>query len=133
MSKYQKRISKLVNSGALKLHGDRILVEVISNERKTASGIVLQEKETMYDSGRPCLCLVLAVGDGYYHEVDGEAKHVDLEVKVGDTIMVNKTALAKFADFFNLKDYKADSLALLSESLIHATVKPEEFETVLRD
>ena len=67
---------------------DRIVIEAVETQEKTASGILLpgsaQEK--------PQMARVLAVGPGGL--IDG--KQVDMQIKVGDVILYNKYAGSDF-------------------------------------
>lgn len=134
-SKYAKKIQRLVDDKAIKLHGNRILIEIIELEQKTASGIILTERKNEYTADRPTLAIVLAVGDGYYHEneVTGQIEEKALDTRVGDIVIINKTAYKPFSDFFALRDYKPDSMGLITEDLIHANVDMEKFQAVLKE
>ena len=61
---------------------DRVVIEPIDAEEKTASGIVLLAK----DQEKPQMARIIAVGPGGY--VDG--KEVKMEVKVGDKVIYSK-------------------------------------------
>lgn len=67
---------------------DKIVIEAVENQDKTASGIVLpgtaQEK--------PQMAKVIAVGPG--GNVDG--KEVVMQIKVGDIVLYNKYAGSDF-------------------------------------
>lgn len=67
---------------------DRIVIQAVETQEKTASGILLpgsaQEK--------PQMARVLAVGPGGL--IDG--KQVDMQIKVGDIILYNKYAGSDF-------------------------------------
>ncbi len=64
--------------------GDRILVERLAAETKTASGIFLPDSA----QEKPQQAKVLAVGDGKLNETTG--KRESLDVKKGDTILLSK-------------------------------------------
>jgi chaperonin GroES len=63
---------------------DRILVEVLDAETKTASGLVIPDTA----KEKPQEGKVLAVGPGRFDE-DGE-KRVPMDIKVGDTVIFSK-------------------------------------------
>ena len=63
---------------------DRILVEVLDAETKTASGLVIPDTA----KEKPQEGKVLAVGPGRFDE-DGE-KRIPLDVKVGDVVIYSK-------------------------------------------
>jgi chaperonin GroES len=64
--------------------GDRVIVEPLEQEEKTASGILLPE--TAKD--RPQEGLIVAVGPGRWDE-DGK-KRIEMEVAIGDKIVFAK-------------------------------------------
>ncbi|MBN2910068.1 co-chaperone GroES [Polycladomyces sp. WAk] len=64
--------------------GDRVVIEAIEKEEKTASGIVLPETA----KEKPQEGKVIAVGTGRYE--NGEK--IALEVKVGDRVIFSKYA-----------------------------------------
>ncbi len=66
----------------LKPLGDRIIVEVLEEEAKTASGIVLPDTA----QEKPQRAKVLAVGPGRWED----GKLVPLDVEVGDEIVYSK-------------------------------------------
>ena len=63
---------------------DRILVEVIDAETKTASGLVIPDTA----KEKPQEGKVLAVGPGRFDE-DGE-KRIPMDIKTGDTVIFSK-------------------------------------------
>jgi len=63
---------------------DRILVEVIDAETKTASGLVIPDTA----KEKPQAGKVLAVGPGRFDE-DGE-KRIPMDIKTGDTVIFSK-------------------------------------------
>ena len=67
---------------------DRVVIEPIDAEEKTASGIVLLVK----DQEKPQMAQVIAVGPGGV--VDG--KEIKMEVKVGDKVLCSKYAGSEF-------------------------------------
>ena len=69
----------------LKPLGDRIIIELVESEEKTASGIVLPDTA----KEKPQEGKVVAVGTGRVFE-NGE--HVAVEVSVGDRIIFSKYA-----------------------------------------
>lgn len=66
----------------LKPLGDRIIVEVLEEESKTASGIVLPDTA----QEKPQRAKVLAVGPGRWED----GKLVPLDVEVGDEVVYSK-------------------------------------------
>lgn len=68
---------------------DRIVVEPKEKETKTAGGIVLPDSA---DKEKPVEGVVVAVGDGKWHD----GKKEPLQVKVGDKILFGKYAGTNF-------------------------------------
>jgi len=66
--------------------GDRLVVEPIEQEAKTASGLVLPETA----KEKPQQGVILAVGKGRWNE-DGDER-IELDVAVGDKILFAKYA-----------------------------------------
>ncbi|MBE3589614.1 MAG: co-chaperone GroES [Firmicutes bacterium] len=66
--------------------GDRVVVKVLEQEERTASGIVLPDTA----KEKPQQGKVLAVGNGAYIENSKERRPLD--VKVGDTVIFSKYA-----------------------------------------
>ena len=69
----------------LKPLGDRIIIELVESEEKTASGIVLPDTA----KEKPQEGKVVAVGTG---RVLDNGEHVAVEVSVGDRIIFSKYA-----------------------------------------
>ncbi len=65
--------------------GDRVVVEPIEQEQTTTSGLLLPETA----KEKPQQGKVVAAGKGRY---DDAGKRIDMEVKVGDTILFAKYA-----------------------------------------
>jgi chaperonin GroES len=90
---------------------DRILVEVLDAETKTASGLVIPDTA----KEKPQEGKVLAVGPGRFDE-DGE-KRVPMDIKVGDTVIFSKYGGTEVS--YDGKDYlllsARDVLAVVSK------------------
>ena len=69
----------------LKPLGDRVVIRVLDQEEKTASGILLPDTA----KEKPSQGEVVAVGPG---KVQDDGKRVALDVKVGDKIIFSKYA-----------------------------------------
>ena len=67
----------------LKPLGDRLIVQAIEEEEKTASGIVLPDTA----KEKPQKGKVLAVGDG---RLDEDGKRIPLDVSAGDEVLYSK-------------------------------------------
>ena len=63
--------------------GDKIIVQRLEAETQTASGIFLPQSATE----KPQQAKVVRVGDG---RTTDDGKKVDFQVKVGDTVILNK-------------------------------------------
>ncbi len=88
--------------------GDRVVVRPAAREEMTRSGIVLPDTSTE----RPQRGEIIAAGPG---RVTDDGKRLDLEVKVGDTVLFAKYAGTEF----KLED---EELLILSEKDILAIV-----------
>ncbi len=88
--------------------GDRVVVRPAAREETTRSGIVLPDTSTE----RPQRGEVIAAGPG---RVTDDGKRLELEVKVGDTVLFAKYAGTEF----KLED---EELLILSEKDILAIV-----------
>jgi chaperonin GroES len=90
---------------------DRILVEVLDAETKTASGLVIPDTA----KEKPQEGKVLAVGPGRFDE-DGE-KRIPMDIKVGDTVIFSKYGGTEVS--YDGKDYlllsARDVLAVVSK------------------
>lgn len=67
----------------LKPLGDRVVIEPVEQDEKTASGIILPETA----KEKPQQGKILAVGPG---RLDDEGKRVPMDVKVGDMVLFPK-------------------------------------------
>jgi len=121
-SRYLDKFKKLAgNEGLFKLHGGRVLIELIQQEEiKTAGGIIVSAprdyvRGTTAESSRGTLGLVLLAGAGYY---DMEGNEVSLDVKTGALVLVNDFGLKCFSALPGLKDYTANSIAMIDDSMI---------------
>lgn len=65
--------------------GDRVVVEPIEQEQTTSSGLLLPETA----KEKPQQGKVIAAGKGRY---DDDGERIEMEVKVGDTILFAKYA-----------------------------------------
>ena len=74
---------------SLKPLGSRVVIEPIEEEDKTAAGIYLPENA----KEKPQRGEVLSVGPG---ERDEDGKRIELDVKVGDTVLFAKYAGTEF-------------------------------------
>jgi chaperonin GroES len=63
--------------------GDRVVLEAIESEEKTASGIVLPETA----KEKPQEGRIIAVGSG---RIDDNGSRIELEVKEGDRVIFSK-------------------------------------------
>ena len=90
---------------------DRILVEVLDAETKTASGLVIPDTA----KEKPQEGKVVAVGPGRFGE-DGE-KRVPMDIKTGDTVIFSKYGGTEVS--YDGKDYlllsARDVLAIVSK------------------
>jgi len=68
----------------LKPLGNKIILEAVSKEEKTKSGIIIPDT---VDKDKPEQGKVLAVGPG---KIDDAGKRIPIDVKVGDTVLFSK-------------------------------------------
>jgi chaperonin GroES len=68
----------------LKPLGNKIILEAVSKEEKTKSGIIIPDT---VDKDKPEQGKVLAVGPG---KIDDTGKRIPIDVKVGDTVLFSK-------------------------------------------
>ncbi len=97
------------SAAKLRPMGDRVVVRPAAREETTRSGIVLPDTSTE----RPQRGEVIAAGPG---RVTDDGKRLELEVKVGDTVLFAKYAGTEF----KLEDQE---LLILSEKDILAIVE----------
>lgn len=94
---------------SIKPLGDRIVLEAIEKEEKTASGIVLPDTA----KEKPQEGRVIAVGSGRWEN----GQKIELEVKVGDRVIFSKYAgtEVKMGDKEYLILRESDILAIVEE------------------
>ncbi|MFC5701837.1 co-chaperone GroES [Cohnella faecalis] len=88
--------------------GDRVLVEAVAKEEKTASGIVLPDTA----KEKPQEGKIVAVGSG---SVNKDGVRVALEVKEGDVVLFSKYAGTEIK-------YEGKEYLIMKESDIHAII-----------
>lgn len=94
----------------LKPLADRVLIKVEkAQEEKTASGLVLATKAP----AGPVKGVVVAVGEGKF---SSEGTRIPVQVKVGDTVLLNRNAGVTFKD-------DTTELTMVYESEIMAIVE----------
>ena len=74
---------EVLNEMKLKPLGDRLIVQAVEEEEKTASGIVLPDTA----KEKPQKGKVLAVGEG---KVGDDGKRIPLDVKEGEEVLYSK-------------------------------------------
>lgn len=88
---------------------DRVLIEPISSEEKTKSGIVLPDTA---EKEKPEQGKVVAVGQG---RIDSDGKHIPMNVKKGDVVLFTKYGPSEIK--INNKEYliakEEDILAII--------------------
>jgi chaperonin GroES len=90
---------------------DRVVVKAVTEEQKTASGLVIPDTA----KEKPTLGEVVAVGDGKWDE-SGE-KRIPLDVKKGDRVIYGKYSGTEY------KTSDGEELLILRASEILAVVK----------
>lgn len=71
--------------------GDRIVVQAVEQETQTRSGLVIPDSA----KERPQEGAVIAVGPG---RVTDEGRRIEMDVKVGDTVVYSKFAGTEFSE-----------------------------------
>ena len=139
-SKYLSQFQKLQvkeAEGIFKLHGSRVLVELLpAQEIKTAGGLILSahtnQVKLSAQSQQAVLGIVLLTGEGY---VDNDGNDVPMDVKVGNVVMLNDMSLRAYSTFPGLAGYTQSTVALTSESDIQMSFenieKYEEYSKLL--
>ncbi len=92
--------------------GDRLIVEVLSEEEKTSGGIILPDTARE----KPQEGKVIAVGSGRILE---NGQKVDLEVKAGDKVIFSKYGGTEVK-------HKGKDYLILRESDVHAIVEEDK-------
>jgi co-chaperonin GroES (HSP10) len=120
-SNYLTRFTRLAEQGqdAFRLVADIVVVERLREpEKVTASGIVyavdVKNQLGTFAKDRPHWVRVLAVGNGHYDEVTGEA--VPLDVKPGDIGVVAEVSVKYFSTFGDMDGCAADTIGFTREA-----------------
>lgn len=92
----------------LKPLGDRVVVKRLENEETTKSGIILAGKS----EEKSQMAKVLKVGPG----IDLDGKKVEMQVKEGDTIVMNQYAGTEIK-------YEGEDLVIVKQNDILAVVE----------
>ena len=90
---------------------DRVVVKAVTQEEKTASGIVLPDTA----KEKPMLGEIVAIGDGKWDEAG--TKRIPVDVKVGDRVIYGKYSGTEY------KTSDGEELLILRVSEILATVE----------
>lgn len=135
-SRYFERIQAAAKAGLIVLNGNRLLIELLEEgEKKTATGIIvdtgINRKLNLEQADQARMGIVLLVGPGYTAEDTGEK--VEVPYKAGDFVLVNQFAVKTFGQFFELAEYKANTVGLITDDLIQGKLgNPEELNAILR-
>lgn len=89
--------------------GDRLVVEMLDSQTETASGILVPDSS----KEKPQTGKVVAVGKGAFDAHTG--KHIEMEVKVGDTVLFSEYGPSKIK-------YEGKEIYILRESDVYAIV-----------
>ena len=92
----------------LKPLGDRLVVKRLENEETTKSGIILAGKS----DEKSQMAKVLNVGNG----INAEGKKIEMQVKEGDTVVINQYAGAEIK-------YEGEDLVIIKQSDILAVIE----------
>ena len=122
-SKYLSRFADTFDlKGTYNLKGNRLLVErILDPERTTKSGIILDTGDNTSSqfntigSDKPLFFIVLDIGEGYTDD-DGNISQKDMDVSIGDIIMLPKLSVKYFSIFGDLVNYVPDTIGIARES-----------------
>jgi co-chaperonin GroES (HSP10) len=136
-SKYLSKMKDLSDSKLLAINGNRLLIELLDEvEKVTKSGIItgVVPDKSIHALDKAKAAVVLAVGSGYTIENEsGEDEDVALSYNVGDIILVNQFAVKTFGQFFQLHNYKENSIGLITDDLVQGKIGDlEQFNAVLK-
>lgn len=114
------------------LRGNNILIEIVEEEIKTKSGIILTAKPNQVHGSvgenKGLMGVVLEVGEGYYDEETGET--IPLDVNVGDIVLLPKYSVSLYSTFPGINAPVNNKLAMCLESEIKMIFKGQEgYET----
>lgn len=135
-SKYYGRIRAAVEESLLVLNGNRLLIELLDEgEKKTASGLIvdtgIKSKHHLESADQARAAVVLAIGPGYTCEDTGEKVAVPYEP--GDILLVNQFAVKTFGGFFELAEYKPNTIGLITDDLVQGKLgSMEKLNEILR-
>lgn len=135
-SRYYERIRAAVQDGLLILNGNRLLIELLEEgEKRTASGIITDtganRKLSMEAADQARAAVVLAIGPGYQAQDTGEL--ITVPYAPGDYVLVNQFAVKTFGTFFELAEYKPNSIGLITDDLVQGKLgEPGKLNEVLR-
>lgn len=105
------------------LSGNKILIERLElGEVKSAGGIIMVENVKMHSDlklHKPLIGIVLATGKGYFDASD--ESYAELEVKVGNVVILNANGASFFSVVPGLTDYSANKIGISTESDVQFT------------
>lgn len=135
--KYAHKIKELVDKKLLAVNGNRLLIELLEEGEKTTksgiiTGVVQDRSIASLDKARAAV--VLAVGSGYTIDgEDGKTEEVELDYEPGNIVLVNQFAVKTFGRFFELANYKENSIGLITDDLVQGKIGDlEQFNSILR-
>lgn len=120
--KLLRKFEKL-SAEQLPLRGGRVLIEILPKEEiKTSGGLIIatldENHRTFTNQKRGDLAVVLAVGSGY---VDNDGNPINIDLAVGNVVMIRHESLQYFSQFPGLVESPGDSLAMTTEGDIIAS------------
>lgn len=128
-----KYLGKFTRDGAaIKLRGNRLLVELVPKEElKTKGGLViaqsLSDHKSTTEMSRADVAIVLAVGEGYYDDESGA--DVSMDIKVGNVVLLSRFGLRTYSSFPGIQGMTPDTMALCRDNDVHAVwANIEEFD-----
>jgi co-chaperonin GroES (HSP10) len=119
-SKFQKAFLRLKSEGTelYCLRGNNLLVEVIEQEVKTASGIIIADDPKQRVGGmsehRGVIAKVLLAGEGYY---DPDTKEIEpLDINIGDIVLIPTLSISYYSTFPGLSEPTQNKIGVTLES-----------------
>jgi co-chaperonin GroES (HSP10) len=131
-TKFFNAFQKLRETGKdlYKLRGNQLLIELVEEDvkaSKTSSIIIAEDVRQVHGGAKEnagLVGIVLDRGEGYYDEDTGET--VELDVKVGDVVLVPKYAISQYSTFPGIIGPVYNKIALCVESEIKMYYKGQD-------
>jgi len=128
-SKYLNSFKNIENSEAFTLKANYLLVEKLDlGEQKTAGGIILPGKANQFAgiaADKPNFCVVLMIGEGYVDD-DGKFDQTEIDVKVGDVILLPSPSVRYFSLLPCVEGYDPDTIGITRDSEVQMVYRGQD-------